>query len=65
MDDSHIFCNYEAIFPQSRGYLQHTFVLPMLSATLHTIVVKFLTSLPEHITKTLFQLFVISKMVSM
>jgi hypothetical protein len=53
MDDSYIFCNYEAIF-------QHT--LPTLSNTLYTSVVKFPTLILEHIMKTLFQFIVICKM---
>jgi hypothetical protein len=55
-------CNCEAIFPQSLCYF-HT-LLPTLSKTLYTSVVKFPASTLDHITKSLFQYFIICKMVS-
>jgi hypothetical protein len=48
VDESYIFHNYAAIFPQWRRHFQH--ILPTLSNKLHTIVVKFPASNSEHIT---------------
>jgi hypothetical protein len=61
VDDSYIFCNYEAIFPVS--FIFST-LLSMLSKMLYTSVVKFPASTSEHIMETLFQLTVICKMAS-
>jgi hypothetical protein len=51
MDDSYIFCNYEATFPQSLIIFSFLYLLT-LCTTLYTNVVKFPASFVEHITKT-------------
>jgi hypothetical protein len=61
MDNSYIFCNYGAIFPQSLCHFQH---ISANTKTLYISVVKYPASTLEHITNTLFKFVVICKVVS-
>jgi hypothetical protein len=55
MGDLYIFCNYEGFFFCKVSIIFNT-LLPVLSKTLHTNVVKFPASALKHIIKTLFQI---------
>jgi hypothetical protein len=60
IDDSYIFCNYEAFF--HKVFIIFSKPLPMLSMMLYTCIVKFPALTPKHIMKTLFQFIVTCKM---
>jgi hypothetical protein len=62
MVDSYIFRNYEATL--ATVSLIYSTLVPTLSKTLYTFVVKFLASTSDHIAKALCQFVITCKMAS-